>query len=124
MSEAKEEVLDLFGLDDIIDANVINYDTVKAYGGKVRIGSLNSDDMLEWIEQNEDKDKRKRAGLRLLVRSLVDKDGNRVPENRIEEAVNKFGKKDAKENGKVIEAALRLNGLDRAARLLAALKND
>lgn len=102
--------------------NGVEYVTVKAYGGEVRLGSLSSADMMEWFADNEDAGKKKIAGLRLLVKSLVNEEGDRVPEDEVEEMVKAFEKKDASHNGKVIAEALKLNGMTRKAKEL--LKND
>lgn len=115
---------DVFSLDELLEANVVKYDRVEAYGGVVRIGSLSSYDIIEWTEGNSDKAKQKYAGLRLLVKSLVDKDGRRIPEEQVEAAIEKFKAKDAQENGKVIKAVLQLNGMNVAAKKLEAAKKD
>lgn len=97
------------------DTNNVKYDTVEAYGTQVRIGSVSSADMLEWVEGNADPQKRKRAGLRLLVKSIVDAEGNRFPTETAdapgyEAAVAAFAAKDAQENGKVLAKVFLLNG--------------
>lgn len=102
----------------------------KAHGLTFRLGSVSSRDMLQWIEENDNKDLQKTAGLRLLVKSIVDPDGNRIPEARHDEFIESFRDKDAKENGRLVNAALILNGLrvkkedDKKDSLGQALKND
>lgn len=102
----------------------IEYDAVEAYGTVVGIGSLPTSDLHEWIESNEseDKGKKREAGLRLLVKSIVDNNHNRVSKENFEAWVAKFRAKSNKENGKVIAAALRLNGFDTEAE--KQIKND
>lgn len=100
---------------DLEKADGVEYDYVDAYGITVKIGSLTSADMLEWVEANEDKDKRKQAGLRMLVKSIVDEEGNRLPGIDTPEGFDKhlgvFRRKSSTGNSKVIRACLDLNGL-------------
>ena len=103
MSEEK-----LLSIEDIKDAPDTEYDTVDAFGGKVRIGTLDSGTLLDFLEANKGPAKRT-AGLRLIVASLVDKDGNRIGEPHHLEI---FRKKSAKECTKLITAIRRLNGLE------------
>jgi hypothetical protein len=78
--------------------------------------------MIEWIEQNDDPAKKRYAGLRLLVKSIVDAEDRRIPHGQHEAAVEAFAQKDGKSNGRAIAAVLKLNGLG-AARIADALKN-
>lgn len=113
-----------FKLEQLVnDVDGTQYDTVEAYGGQVRIGSLGSADMIGWLEDNDDAQRKRFAGLRLLVKSIVDDDGNRIPPEEHEAAVEKFKVKDARENGKVISRALTLNGLNRSKAATDAIKN-
>lgn len=85
---------------------------VPAYGGVVTIGTLSSAFMIEWLEDNDDPVKKRRAGLRLLVRSLVDPTTKEpAPPEQLDELLEVFSRKDSRENSKVIAAALELNGL-------------
>jgi len=97
--------------EELEKADDTEYDTVEAYGITTRIGSLCSADMIEWVESNDDKDKRKEAGLRILVKSVVDEDGNRIPKDKHEHFLEVFRRKGTKSNGKMVDAILRLNGL-------------
>lgn len=114
--------------DEILGANDTKYDYVDAYGKTLRIGSLNSADMIEWLESNDDPAKKRFAGLRLLVKSLVNEAGDRLPgvgePAKFEEYVKQFSNKDAKANGTVVQAVLKLNGLIKPEVVAAALKND
>ncbi len=125
---------DTFTLEDLKTANATRYDDVKAYGKTVVIGSVNSEDMIEWIESNGDEKTKREAGLRLLVKSVVEvvkrgEDGSilevkRIPKDQREAYMALFRQKDARENGRVVGACLRLNGLDIAAKKIEALKNE
>lgn len=118
-------------LSQILEADGIAYDTVQAYGIELTIGSLCSEDIIEWMESNEDKDKRREAGLRMIVKSIGevvrrDEQGHILEFKRLSKeeqlaALEKFRKKSALENGKVVNAALILNGLRGKAK---ELKND
>lgn len=128
MSETKEplEVLDLSAYETIDN---VRFDVVEdAYGPgqHTRIGSVNSLDMIQWMEDNDSKDPeiRKTGGLRLLVKSIVDKNGARLPEEQSEKWLQIFGAKDAQANGRVIAAALVLNGLRKPKAQVEAAKND
>lgn len=106
---------------DIDGADDIEYDTVPVFGGLVQIGSLNSEDMIEWLEANEDAAKKKEAGLRLIVKSVVDEDKQRVPKDQFEAMLAKFRKKSAVSNGKLVAGILKLNGMKAKA---AEIKNE
>lgn len=113
----------ILSLTDIKVKNTVRYEEVEAYGGTVRIGSVSSAQMLDWVAENSDEKLKTTAGLRLLVRSIVDEDGERFPEADHEGLVEIFRNKDARDNGLVIRAALELNGLERAAKKLDDAKN-
>lgn len=88
----------------------VKYDYVDAYGTTVRIGSVSSADMLEWVEGNQDPAKKKISGLRLLVKSVTDEEGTRYAKEDYDAVVEDFKNKDAQENGKVLAKVLILNG--------------
>lgn len=98
--------------DEIQGADDTEYAEVEAYGKIVRIGSLNSIDMIEWADAKAGDEGKMEAGLRLIVKSLVDADGNRVPEDKFEALLSSFRTKNARSNSKVISAALKLNGFE------------
>lgn len=115
MSEGK-----LLSLDDMLSAEDIQYVEVPTpeWGGKVRLGSLSAGEMMTFIETSEGPE-RQTSGLRLIVRSLVDADGNRIGSDKYLES---FKKKDAKVINRLVKAILELNGMDVKAQ--AAEKND
>ena len=100
--------MSIASFDEIAQADDTEYAEVEAYGTTVRIGSLNSVDMIEWAEAKDEG--RMAAGLRLIVKSLVDAEGNRVPKDKFEALLASFKLKNARSNTKVINAALKLNG--------------
>jgi len=101
------------------EVNNVKYDNVAAYGEDVRIGSVSSADMLEWVEGNADPLKKKISGLRLLVKSVTDDTCARYSPEEYDEAVKDFAAKDAQENGKVLRKVLLLNGFPVPKELLA-----
>lgn len=122
MSKVNEpiEELEVLDLDDLSDVDHTRYDVVKdAYGPSkhMRIGSVNSKDMIEWLEDNDSPNPvvKRESGLRLLVKSYVNKKGERIPEGQREKYMEFFRAKDAQANGTVIAAALVLNGLRKKA---------
>lgn len=108
MSEQKN----VASLDTLLQptTNNVQFDTVEAYGQTVRIGSCSSFDMLQWVEANADPVRRKRAGLRLLVKSICDAEGVRYPADKHDDYIEVFAQKDALENGKVLAKVFVLNG--------------
>jgi len=79
MADATE---DIYGsVDDMVadGASEVEYAVIDGFkeGKKIRIGSVNAGDMIEWSEANEGEAKRT-AGLRLVLKSLVDKTGKRI----------------------------------------------
>lgn len=110
---------DVFTQESLDEANSTRFKTIDAYGGKLKLGTLSTADMMEWVDSNEDKTTQRLAGLRLLVKSIVFKDGTRIDPQQFDKWLVKFKNKDAKENGKCVAAALELNGYDTAARLAA-----
>ena len=116
----------IFTLEELIgDVDGKEYRAIPYGKGQVMIGSLSSADMLTWLESNDDPATRRTAGLRLIARSIVDPTTHaHVPETDYEAVVEKFRKKDARQNGKLVEAILALNGLDRVRTTVDAAKND
>jgi hypothetical protein len=97
----------ILSIADIESAQDIDFVEVEAWGAFVRLGSLTAGDMLDFVEANEGPAKRT-AGLRLIVKSLVDDSGNRIGKL---EHLEVFKKKDARTINKLIAEVLKLNGL-------------
>lgn len=113
---ADEKVM---SFDDLVSDPDVNYDTVKTKRGTVRLGSVCSADILEWMDDNEDKVRGKFSGLRLVVKSIINPDGKRIGEGLPEAekkaaqdaALDRLKLRDSTENGKLVQACLVLNGL-------------
>jgi hypothetical protein len=117
---AEEENDELLSFSEILDADDIQYEVVDVpeWGGKIRIGSLSAGEVLEFIELNDGPAKNT-AGIRLLNRSLVDKAGKRIGEDK---SLGELKKKDHRVVNRIIGQILKLNGMDKKAAEEA--KND
>lgn len=111
----KKKVL---SLEDIEVAPDREYMEIEAWGGILRVGSLNAGEMLEFIDANDERSK-KTAGLRLIIKSIVDEDGNSIGDMKRLEMLKK---KDAKTINRIVGEILTLNGLDEKKK--AEIKND
>lgn len=103
---ANEKIL---SMDDILAAEDVEYANVEGFkpGEVFRIQSLTAGDLIEWSEANEGEAKRT-AGLRLIVKSLVDKDGKRIAGD---EHIATFRKKSHKVTERIVREILKLNGM-------------
>jgi hypothetical protein len=127
--------MSVFSIADLRDrakSNGTRYVEVEVWDGKLRLGTLCSAAVLVWVGENEDDRFKENSGLRLLARSIVDAEGNRVSDKaygteeeqaEITEFVTSLREKDAEDNGKAVLAALKLNNL-LTAKLREKLKND
>jgi len=109
--ETKQDVI--YGsVEDIVasGASEVEYAIVDGFkpGQKVRIGSVTAGDMIEWSEANEGEAK-KTAGLRLITKSLVDKDGKRYAADPVN--IAKFRTMRHKETERIVKEILKLNGM-------------
>ena len=115
---------EVFTFEELLTANGTKYDTVDCHGRTLRLGSLSSADMIAWLGiNNAEGDAGKFAGVELLIRSIVDKDGNRIPEERRAEFLQAFLAKDSGDNRLAIKKARQINGLDDLVKLAESLKN-
>lgn len=115
----EEKLEDILSVDEMLAAEDVEFATIQTWNGKyTRIGSLTAEDLIEWSEAN-DTPAKKNAGLRLFVKSLVDKDGKRIgtPAH-----ILAFAKKNNAQIEKVIEAILKLNHMKVKGQ--QAVKND
>lgn len=118
--------------EELEKADDTTYDEVAALGLIIRIGSLSAADINEWVEANEDPQKKKEAGVRLAVKSIVNEDGARLPgcsdadfeEALFEAQVVTMRRKNASSVGKIVKAALALNGLRKKDDAPAAPKEE
>lgn len=112
----------VLSFDEYVDTPDVRETFVDTPRGQLHLRSVSSEDIIEWIEDNADKVKGKDAGLRLLVKCVVNPDGSRIPSDKQEAALAKLRKQDAFENGKLVNEAMVLNGL--RAKLKDEEKND
>jgi hypothetical protein len=95
---------DIFAVDDVqfrdLDMRPLGWP------GKLRIGTLSAQDLIEWTEANEGA--KRTAGLRLLIKSLVNEKGERIGRDTM---IEKFKTKSHKAVDTVLKEILDLNGL-------------
>ena len=109
----------LLSLDDIEtsdDIKIIQCD-VPEWNGHLLLGSLPAFEMIEWAETTEPLAK-KTAGLRLIVKSLVNEKGDRIGTDK---HLHIFMKKSAVVCNRIIDDIIKLNGLNKKAE--AEVKN-
>jgi hypothetical protein len=109
----------LLSFDDILEVDDVTYVEVEVpeWKGKVRFGSLSAADVLDFVEAPEQQ--KKTSGLRLINKSLVDRTGRRIGDDK---KLNQLAKKDHRVINRLIEEILKLNGLDKKAD--TSQKND
>jgi hypothetical protein len=108
-------------IEDIEQFSDIRVDEVEVWGGTLCLGSLNAEDMIEFIEANEGPAK-KTAGIRLIVKSLID---NPTDRNRIgsDKHLSMLKQKDSFTVGMVVKRIMLLNGIGTDAKTVEDLKN-
>lgn len=107
----------ILSIEETLAAEDVEYKTIptwmvkdatgKLVQGYTRIGSLSAEDVIEWRDTLEGPAK-KTMGIRLLVNSLVDKDGNRIGTQKHYEA---FKKKSNAIMERILEQIVKLNGM-------------
>lgn len=97
---------------EMLDAKDIEYAEVEAFGGLVRLGSLEAGQMIEFQEANEGPAKRT-AGLRMIIQSLVDEDGNRIGDMK---TLEQWKRRSQRTCNRIVEAVLKLNGIGETAK--------
>lgn len=100
----------ILSLDDIMAAADVEYGTAPGFapGQVFRIQSLTAGDMIDWSEANEGEAKRT-AGLRLIVKSLVDEKGARI---LADEHIAVLRRKSHRVTEGIVKAILKLNGMN------------
>ncbi len=100
----------ILSMEDVIAANDVEYATIPGFkdGEVFRIQSLTAGDLIEWSSANEGEAKRT-AGLRLIVHSLVDKDGKRIANDT---HIATFRAKSHKVTERIVKEILKLNGMN------------
>ncbi len=101
------KVKKILSIEEMLAPQDTSFVEVLAWGGVVRLGSLDAGEVLEFHESNKGP-ARKTAGLRLLIKSLVDASGTRIGKA---EHLDAFKKRDGKTIGKLTDAILKLNDM-------------
>ncbi len=111
MDEQILSIDEMLGAEDVEYAVIPTWKVKNAKGemvqGYSRIGSLDAESIIEWRDENEGPAK-KTMGIRLLVKSLVDKDGARIGTPKHYEA---FKKKSNAVMERILGEIVKLNGM-------------
>jgi len=121
--EGTRKILTADDIFEVKDTRFLEID-VPEWGGSIRVAALSAGEMIDFVESNEGPSK-KTAGIRLVIASLVDEQGNRIGKP---EMIDKFRKKDTRVMNKIVDQLMELNdmNLSQAAlkKLLGLEKND
>lgn len=98
----------VLSMDEILAADDVEYAEIEGWKGMIRIGSLSAEDFIEFNDTNEGPAK-KTANVRIILKSLVDKDGKRIGSDKHIEALKK--KSHATIN-RIVQEIIKLNGLE------------
>jgi hypothetical protein len=100
----------ILSLTDILNADDVEYATVPGFkpGEAFRIQSLTAGDMIEWSEANAG-DAKRTAGLRLIIKSLVDDKGAPILDDT---HIATLRNKSHKVTERVVKEILKLNGMN------------
>lgn len=94
-------------VEDMLQSEDVDYATIEGWNGYIRIGSLTAGDLIEWTEANEGEAKRT-AGLRLIVKSLVNSKGERIGRDH---HIPLLRNKSHKVTERIVKEILKLNGM-------------
>lgn len=108
--EAAGEEIDLDAAFEKDDAEYVLVPTPE-WGGSTHLGSVDAGKSLDFVELNRNPATRKDSTLRLVVMSMIHKDGTRIPEERINEYVEKLKGRNIKVVNRLLDAAMELNGI-------------
>lgn len=104
--------------EELLEVDDAEYTEVPVGSGKsVRLGSISSNEMIKWIEDNGDDEKVKTNGLVLVAKCLVDAEGKRI--GKVADMLQ-LRDKQPKTVKKLVDAAVALNNLV----VRSAEKND
>jgi hypothetical protein len=98
----------ILSIEEMLASPNTEFREVDAWGGTVRLGTLTAEEMIEFVEQNTDDKARRVAGIRMIVRSLVNEAGERIG---TETHVPLFLKKDAATTNRIVEVVMEMNGM-------------
>jgi hypothetical protein len=99
----------ILSIDEILSSDDVEYKIIDGFGPgeKIRIATLTAGDLMEWTDANEGV-AQKTAGLRLIIRSLVDAEGNRIASDKHLTALKK---KSSKKVDAIVKEILKLNNI-------------
>jgi hypothetical protein len=112
----------LLSIDEMFAKDDTQYEVVDVpeWGGSIRIGSLRAGDMLDWVDATEGKAKRT-AGLRLIIKSLVDTSGKRIG---APDMLERLKQRDHAVVSRIVEQILKLNKMNVVKKAQEDAKND
>jgi hypothetical protein len=100
-------------VEEMLSADDIEFDEVAAFGGTVRIGSIDAGKMIEFQEAQNTPAK-KNAGLRLIIESIVNEKGERLGNWPVD--LQRWKTRSQKTCERLVAAILKLNGMGDAAK--------
>lgn len=99
------------------------YETVEAFGGQVKLGSLGNHGFLDYLKMyRENEDDRELRGRQLLAMSIVNPDGSRIPKEDLPRFIESLKHKAPETVAMLVTKASEVNGL--TARAGAQRKNE
>lgn len=101
----------VLSMEEMLAAPDVEYREVEAWGGLVRLGSLSAEQMIQFVEDNTDEKAKRVAGIRMIVSSMVNTEGERIGKD---EHVPLLLKKDAATTNRLVEVVMEMNGLNKA----------
>lgn len=104
-----ESIDDMLANDDIEIKKIPAWKRKDGTQGHILIASLTAGDMIEFVEANEGPAKRT-AGLRLIIKSLVNSKGERIGKMT---DIERLKTRNSRITNQIVDEILKLNGLDK-----------
>lgn len=101
-------------IDELLSTGTsVEYAEIEGFkpGQKIRIGSVSAGDMIQWSTENEIENMKREAGLRLIAKSLVDRNGKRYASGD-ESVVGKLRALRHNVSERIVKEILKLNGME------------
>lgn len=106
--------LPVLSIDQMLESDDVRFVEVEVpeWNGSVRLASVSAAAMMEFVEANQDKQKAKDANVRVIVQSIVDKEGVRlVSPEQIDALIQRFKQKDVRVMNRLMDAVMQLNDI-------------
>jgi hypothetical protein len=110
MEAAEAKTRKILTIDDIFEVKDTRFLEIEVpeWGGSIRVAALSAGDMIDFVESNSGP-AQKTAGIRLIILSLVDEQGNRIGKP---EMIERFRKRDTRAMNRVVDALMELNDMN------------